>query len=251
VNIALFASGPVGCRAAAVLAQHGTRPACVVLDQSDHERHEELLAALGAPDIETISSDVVDEPATLDRLHSLGLDLGVLAWWPHIIPTRLIRTARLGFLNFHPSLLPHNRGKDPNFWALIEEAPFGVTLHFIDERIDAGPIAFQREIPVTWQDTGGSLYERATDAIIDLFSESLERIVAEDLPRMVQDESAASFHRRDELDAASRIDLDAMYTARQLLNLVRARTFPGHPAAWFVDGDSRYEVRVEIRRVDD
>jgi methionyl-tRNA formyltransferase len=250
MKIALFASGPVGCRIAAVFAQHGARPACIVLDHADHERHEELLAALNAPGIETFTNDAVGEPATLDRLRALDLDLGVLAWWPHIIPPEVIRTARLGFLNFHPSLLPHNRGKDPNFWALVEEARFGVTLHFIDERIDAGPIAFQREIPVTWEDTGGSLYERAVDAIIDLFSENLGRILAGDLPQMAQDERAASFHRRNELDTASRIDLDAMCTARQLLNLIRARTFPGHPGAWFVDGGERYEVRVEIRRAD-
>jgi methionyl-tRNA formyltransferase len=61
-----------------------------------------------------------------------GFDLGVLAWWPYLLKPRVLAMPRLGFINTHPSLLPHNRGKHYNFWALVEQAPFGVTLHRVD-----------------------------------------------------------------------------------------------------------------------
>jgi hypothetical protein len=44
------------------------------------------------------------------------------------------------------------------------------------------------------------------------------------------------------------IDLEKTYTARDLLNLLRARTFPGYRACTFSDGEASYEVRVEIKR---
>jgi methionyl-tRNA formyltransferase len=52
------------------------------------------------------------------------------------------------------------------------------------------------------------------------------------------------------LDAASLIKLDELYSGRELINLLRARTFSGHPGCWFIDNGIRYEVSIEIRRVE-
>jgi methionyl-tRNA formyltransferase len=157
---------------------------------------------------------------------------------------------RQGCLNFHNSLLPHNRGKHPNFWSLVEGRPYGVTLQFADIGVDTGAIAFQAEVPATWADTGGSLYTRGQAAIVQLFRDSWPRIREGDIPRVCQDPHGGSFHRARELEAASRIDLDAPTTARQLLNVLRARTFPPHPAARFEDNGIAYEVRVDIHQVE-
>ncbi|MCL0081308.1 hypothetical protein M1N64_03665 [Peptococcaceae bacterium] len=41
-------------------------------------------------------------------------------------------------INLHISFLPWNRGADPNFWSFIENAPVGVSIHYLDEGIDTG-----------------------------------------------------------------------------------------------------------------
>ena len=76
-----------------------------------------------------------------------NIDFGFLFWWPKIIGMSVISLAKWGFINTHPSLLPHNRGKNYNFWAIVEEAPFGVTLHFVDSGVDTGDIVAQQKIP--------------------------------------------------------------------------------------------------------
>jgi methionyl-tRNA formyltransferase len=63
-----------------------------------------------------------------------------------------------------------------------------------------------------------------------------------------QDLAAGTFHRGSELEPASSIALDQTCVARDLLNRLRARTFPGYPACTFADGEDVYEVRVEIKR---
>jgi methionyl-tRNA formyltransferase len=80
---------------------------------------------------------------------------------------------------------------------------------------------------------------------VALFAENWPAIREGRVPRIPQPRTG-SFHRGAELETASRIDLDASYRARDLLNLLRARTFPPHPAAWFVDDGVRYVVRVAI-----
>lgn len=175
-------------------------------------------------------------------------DWGFLVWWPWILDPQLVRLPKNGFINTHPSLLPYNRGKHYNFWALVEQAPFGVSLHFVEDGIDCGDIVAQRSIPYGWEDNGATLYKAATQAMVDLFKDTYPQIRQGDISRTPQDLSEGSFHHSSELDGASRIDLDAQYTARDILNRLRARTFPGYPACWFQDDGQIFEVRVEIRR---
>jgi methionyl-tRNA formyltransferase len=198
-----------------------------------------------------IEFDAANTEETCNKIQSLNPNIIILAWWPYILRPQFLRLGQLATLNLHPSLLPHGRGKDPNFWAIVEESRFGVTIHHVDAEIDSGDIAFQREIAYGWEDTGKSLYEKATKSMMDLFCECYPRIVAFDIPRRKQDSSKGSFHRRSELDDRSLMALDCKNTIREMLNLLRARTFEPHPACRFVDGESTYEVRVTIRKVGD
>ena len=132
---------------------------------------------------------------------------------------KLDKNPRLGCLNFHPSYLPYNRGKHYNFWSLVEDTTFGVTLHFLDEGVDTGDIAFQSIIDKSWEDTGETLYNKAQQEIVRLFKTKFPEIKNGSIPRQPQEMSKGSFHRSEELDFASRIDLDRSYKARELLNL--------------------------------
>lgn len=173
-------------------------------------------------------------------------DLGVLAWWPHLLRSPVLDAPRLGFINTHPSLLPYNRGKHYNFWALVEQTPFGVTLHRVDTGIDTGDILAQSTIDYGWCDTGETLY-RAQEAIIDLFKGEYSTLRAGELKGLPQSVGKGSFHLASEIEAASRLDLDSYYRCKDLINLLRARTFDGHPGCWFEDSGRRYEVSISVK----
>ncbi len=175
-------------------------------------------------------------------------DLGVLAWWPKIISPAFMSLCDAGFINTHPSLLPHNRGKHYNFWALVEQVPFGVSLHFVDEGIDSGDIVAQQPIAYDWEDTGQTLYEKAGLAMVELFKSAYPQMRNGPINRKPQEKNQGSLHYAREIDPASKIDLDKTYTARELINLLRARTFPGHPSCQFEENGETYEVSVNIKR---
>lgn len=174
----------------------------------------------------------------------------ILAWWPYIIKERFISFPTIGVVNFHPSLLPYNRGKHYNFWTIVEECPFGVSLHMVGKGIDSGDILFQKEIVKTWEDTGETLYVKAQHAIVQLFCENYLNLINGKYLRKAQDLNSGSFHLAHELDKASIIDLEKLYTARDLINLIRARTFPSHPACRFKDETGEYEIRCSINKID-
>lgn len=249
MKFGLFASKDVGLRIAQFLSRSGNIPMCLVLDaKGDKENNNQIIAASGVTPENVFYSDSV----TPYLLKKYDLDLIFLVWWPYIIKKDLIEIPRLGVLNTHYSYLPFHRGKHANFWTFIDGEPFGATIHFVNEDIDAGDIAFQRHIEKTWEDTGETLYQKVRDAVVDLFIENFPVITSGKIPRRDQaywsDIVRASYHNSNEIELASEIRLCRYYQGKELLNLIRARTFPPYPAAWFYDNGQKYEVRVTITK---
>jgi methionyl-tRNA formyltransferase len=131
----------------------------------------------------------------------------------------------------------------------VDQTPCGVSLHYIDESIDAGEIVARQSIPVSWEDTGETIYRRSRDTIVELFKCHYDDIVADRLPRLKVAASEGALHSARDIAEASRIELDKTYTARQLLNIIRARMFPPHPTAVFHEGDRRFSLEIIIKEV--
>ncbi|MGB3424334.1 MAG: formyltransferase family protein [Castellaniella sp.] len=241
MQLLLMADGEVGLKITEFLLTDHV--ADVVMVVSPSEEIEDYVRSCRVDFIKYISQEDV-----LKRLPE-GIDLGVLAWWPHILKSPLIEKPVRGFINTHPSLLPWNRGKHYNFWALVEQAPFGVTLHKVESGIDTGGIIAQKKIPYDWTDTGESLYRKAQNEMVSLFEATWPMLRAGRIEAAAQ-AAGGSFHVSSEIHEASRLDLDATVRVRDLLNRLRARTFSPHPACWFEEGDERYEVSIKIRKVD-
>ncbi len=95
-----------------------------------------------------VSRDV-NSRAFVDDMKTRRIDVVLSAASPQIFRAPLIEAAGRGCLNVHSALLPENRGMMPVFWAMAKgESVTGVTVHFIDRRLDAGDIVAQRRVPI-------------------------------------------------------------------------------------------------------
>lgn len=74
-------------------------------------------------------------------------------------------------VNIHISLLPWNRGADPNIWSWIDNTPKGVTLHYITESLDSGDIIAQRITRMSQKETLESSYNKLIADAEQLFIE--------------------------------------------------------------------------------
>jgi methionyl-tRNA formyltransferase len=240
MNLVLFADNVVGLRITKYLLDCYPKDLSLVLTTQKNE----IYCAVEERDIPVYIYDSTD--SVMSKLPD-NVDLGVLAWWPKILKSPLLETPRYGFVNTHPSLLPHNRGKHYNFWALVEQAPFGVTLHYADSGIDTGDIVAQQEIPYDWCDTGESLYCKAQEAIVGLFCQTYPILRTGHFDSKPQSREFGSFHHSSEIDQASKIDLNGVYRGRDLINLLRARTFEGYPGCWFEEAGKSYEISIKIK----
>lgn len=186
----------------------------------------------------------------IETLASLKPDYFILAWWPALLKKDLLSIPDIGTINFHPSYLPYNRGKHYSFWTIVEETQFGVTLHFANEDIDAGDILFQRKIEKTWADTGETLCKKAKTAMLDLFIEHYGDIRKGHYSPVQQPGTGGAVHYAKDIDAASTLDINKLYRVKDLLNLVRAKTFTSLPACTFYYNANRYSIHSHISEID-
>jgi methionyl-tRNA formyltransferase len=243
----LFADSGMGAKISVILAKEGASVKAIVMREDVAPAlRASILAPWSSSSLEVLDwkTGTVDDEL-ISRLQNIPFDIGLLAWWPHILSERLILMAGQTFLNLHPSLLPYGRGKDPNFWALVDKTPFGVTIHHVVRSVDKGAIAFQRKIPIEPLDTGETLYRKALAELESLFQEACPKIMDGEIPSLEQPDAGIE-HKRRELETASQIHLDAKYSGSELLDLLRARTFPPHPGCWFEKDGKRYQVRLSI-----
>lgn len=99
-----------------------------------------------------------------------AVDAIVLAGFMRILTGELIDKYPNRILNIHPSLLPAFPGNDAVVRALEHGVKItGVTVHFVDEQVDHGPIIAQRAVPVLPDDDQQSLHRRIQVEEHDLY----------------------------------------------------------------------------------
>ena len=153
--MAVLASGG-GTNLQAILDQlHGTDGIEVVGAISDKPEATALERARRAG-VETAvfpASDYEDreqrDQAIGDWLEHREVDLVVLAGYMQLLSPQFVQRFRNRIINVHPALLPAFPGLEAVRQALDHGSKVtGVTVHFVDEGVDSGPIIFQRPVPV-------------------------------------------------------------------------------------------------------
>jgi methionyl-tRNA formyltransferase len=124
-------------------------------------------------------------------------DFIVVVAYGQILPQWLLESARLGAINIHASLLPRYRGAAPVVWAILNgEAVTGITTMMMVEKLDAGPILLQKEVPIPFTKTAGELAEELSMVGADLLIKTLEGLAAKTLNPAAQDETQVSWAPR-------------------------------------------------------
>lgn len=113
------------------------------------------------------------------ELHSAQVDLVCLAGFMRLLSAAFVREFPLRILNIHPSLLPAFPGLDAQHQAFDYGARIsGCTVHFVDEKLDHGPIVLQEAVPVENGDTSEMLAARILAAEHRVYTEAIRIVLA-------------------------------------------------------------------------
>jgi phosphoribosylglycinamide formyltransferase 1 len=190
-RLGILGSGQ-GSNAAAIAeaCAAGTIPARVALVLSDvasagileRARERGLPAQFIAPGQFRTKLDEPAEAAYLQALRAAEVDLVVLAGFMRILKGELLRAFAQKVVNIHPALLPAFPGLEAWKQALDYGAKMtGVTVHFVDQGIDTGPIIAQETVPILPGDTPETLHARIQEVERKIYPTVIAALAREEI----------------------------------------------------------------------
>lgn len=136
----------------------------------------------------------IREKEAMEEIIALGADLIITAAFGQILPNKLLEAPKHGCINVHASLLPELRGGAPMHFAIVQgKEKTGITIMYMVERLDAGDMLSQVEVPITERDTVGTLHDKLSEAGASLLSETLPKLLKGQLTPVPQREEEATY----------------------------------------------------------
>lgn len=234
-RVVFFGSGEIAIPAFVRLIEAGPRPVALVTQPDKPAgRHRSTLTpppikrvALEAG-IPVLQPESARDEAFLAELRDLAPDLVVVMAYGQILSKSLIGIPRLACINLHGSLLPRHRGASCVQSAIeAGDSETGVTVMHVAPKLDSGDIIHAERIPISAQDTGGSVHDRLALVAADALSTALPGLLDGSAPRVPQDSALANYAPKLERDDG-RIDWsgDADRISR------RIRAYDPWPGTW-------------------
>ena len=116
----------------------------------------------------------------------------------------------------------------------------------MDECFDTGNIIAQKKVPIYFYDTGKSLYHRLEKECVKLFKEVWPKIKHGEIEGVKQT-TKGTYHSREDVDKIDCIDLNKSYNAKELINILRARTYYPYEGAFVEVEGKKIFLRLALR----
>lgn len=155
-----------------------------------------------------------------EKLKELDPELIIVTAYGQLLPKSILELPRYGCINVHASLLPKYRGAAPIHYALLHgEEKTGITTMYMSEGLDVGDMIYTDELSIEPQDDIQSLHDKLALLSKKTLKKTVEAIINEKAPRIVQKEEDASYAS---LITKEMGHLDFSKSANVLLNQTRA-----------------------------
>jgi methionyl-tRNA formyltransferase len=157
-------------------------------------------------------------------MKELNPDVVFCFGWSNLIKKEVLDISRLGVIGYHPTLLPHNKGRHPLIWAkVLGLEKSGSTFFFMDEGADTGDILSQREFRINLEDDANVLYNKLIENALIQIEDFHAQLENGNYPRIKQDITKGNtWRKRGKKDGI----IDFRLNSLVICNMVRALTKP-------------------------
>lgn len=250
VRIILMANDIVGLNTVKYLVDRGENlVALFVHDVPNQKYTHEIIDASNLSEDNVYMASALKSGSIRSVISSYRPDVIITCYWAHLLTPEVFNIPTSGCINFHPALLPYNRGWYPSIWPFIDGTPCGVTLNYIDEGADTGSIIAQRVVGIAEEDTAGTVYDKCKQVIFDLFKDAWVKLKGDGIMLSPQNHSVATYHSKKDGNELNKIYLESKYKVKDLFNLLKARTFGDRSFAYYEKDGNRYSVRIIIEKI--
>lgn len=152
-------------------------------------------SVIKAEKLNDIKASSVNSQEFIDEIKKLKPDLILVGSWGEKFSKELLNTVPC--VNFHPALLPKNRGANPYFWTIyLNQKVTGLTIHFMNEKFDRGDIILQEAITIDEFETGETLKDKTTLLARQMVKDLLDLYDKKQIQPIKQNEEFASYEHQ-------------------------------------------------------
>lgn len=148
----------------------------------------------GEAGLKVLQPEKIKTPEFTALLKELSPELIVVAAFGQLLSREILELPLHGCINVHASLLPKYRGAAPIHWAVINgESATGVTIMQMDEGLDTGDMILSGRVPITAEDTTGTVHDRLAQMGAEILVKGVELISAGQAQRVAQRHDQATY----------------------------------------------------------
>jgi len=181
--------------------------------------------------VDLLPAGRVRDPAFGEVVRSLEVDVLLNVHSLHLIAEAVLQAPKLGSFNLHPGPLPEYAGLNTPAWAIYEDAlEYGVTLHWMEPKVDAGDVAYQDRFPLEPDATALSLGIQCSRRGLGLVDRLIEDLGRGTVPRTPQDLSRRRYFARGSAPQGGVVQWAR--PARDVERLSRSFDYGPFPSPW-------------------
>ena len=255
MRIVFLGTGEIGLPSLEHLLTATSHQVVAVVTQPDKPVGRKLVLTPPAVKVRALESGIpvlqpqrLRAPEQVAALAEYQADVFVVVAYGQILSRQVLDLPRLACLNIHASILPRHRGASPIQAAIREgDAESGITIMWMDEGLDTGPILLQDRFTLNPDETGGSLHDRLAQLAPASLDKALALIEAGQAPKIPQDSALSTHCKKLEREHGH---LDWQRPAAELERVIRAdQPWPGTFARVPV-GDKLLQLKVRKASLD-
>ena len=230
VRIVLAGNESIGNECLKILFKENQEVVGIVTDKTNNEtkwKNMRIKLLANQAGIKLYQPENINDSDFLKELRFLGPDIIFNIAFVQLYKPPILSIPRLGCINFHPGPLPRYGGSNGWVWAIINgESEYGVTFHYMTERIDAGDIIALEKFPIEKDETGLSLLIKCYKHGAALFGKTLRNILEGTVVPISQNlTKRLYYYNKIPYDGI----IDVRWSAGKIANFVRAMSFSPFP----------------------
>lgn len=190
----------------------------------------------------------INDDSVYEFVKKLHADIGFCLGWSQLLRKELLDMFSKGVIGFHPTALPHNRGRHPLIWALTLGLTETASSFFVlDESADTGKVVSQERVFISYEDNARMLYDKVMGIAKFQLKELWSDLNCNNMRIIEFDEQEGNIWRKRGKDDGK---IDWRMSSGSIYNLVRALSEP-YVGAHFEYSGCDYKVWETKELVDD
>ncbi|MFH5831636.1 methionyl-tRNA formyltransferase [Halalkalibaculum sp. DA384] len=166
----------------------------------------------------------VNSTRTISWIQKKQPDVIFCLGWSQLLKEKVLSIPPKGAVGYHPSKLPHNRGRHPLIWAVaLGLRETGSTFFIMNKGADTGDVISQKLFPIHFEDKAIDVYKRMTTTATGQLEEIIEQFETGNIHRIPQDSGTGNSWRKRGKDDGK---IDFRMSSEAIYNLVRALSKP-------------------------